>query len=131
MRDDSCSAQNTRVLRNPAGRPATYSALPPVPSANSSQSVKLCSESALKYPPSFCGSKPPVQVAQETESKMRRKLRWLLNTPRIFEGIAAKHVEVLPPKSKQTRSLSHFEELQQCEVCSCTLFFLGSNTNNS
>jgi hypothetical protein len=29
--------------------------------------MKLCSEPLLKYPPPFCGLKPSVQAAQETE----------------------------------------------------------------
>jgi predicted secreted protein len=34
--------------------------------------------------------------------------RWLLNTPRIFEGIPAKRAEVRQPKLKQPHSLSRF-----------------------
>jgi hypothetical protein len=129
------SAQNKRKPCNAAGRPTTYSALPRVPSASSNQPVrqeiraKLCSESILKYPPSFCGLKPSVveQFTENVQSGYERPL----NTLRIFEGIPAKHAEIRQPKSKQPHPLSHFEELQQCEVCSCTLFLLGSPTNKS
>jgi hypothetical protein len=67
------SVHNKRIPRNAAGRPASCSAVPLVPSASSSQSVpeevrsKLCSEPLVKYPPSFCGLKPSVQVSQGTE----------------------------------------------------------------
>jgi hypothetical protein len=49
--------------------------------------------------------------------------RWPLNTPCIFEGIPAKCAEVRQLKLKQPHSLSRIGELQQCEVCSCTLSF--------
>jgi hypothetical protein len=67
------SVQNKGKHPNATSRPATYSALFLVPSASSNHSVpeevrvKLCSEQLLKYLPSFCGLKPSVQVAQETE----------------------------------------------------------------
>jgi hypothetical protein len=43
-----------------------------------------------------------------------------------FEGIPAEQAEICQPKSKQSHSLSHFGELQQCKICSCTIFFLSS-----
>jgi hypothetical protein len=67
------SVRNKRKHCNAAGRLATYSTLPFLPSANFIQLVpeevraKLYSEALLKYQPSFWGLKSSVQVAPETD----------------------------------------------------------------
>jgi hypothetical protein len=58
-------------------------------------------------------------ITENTQSGYRQAL----NMPHIFERILVKHAKVCQAKSKQTHSLSHLEELQQCEVCACTFPF--------
>jgi hypothetical protein len=84
---ESCAIAKVRSIRNKrkpcnaTGKPAAYSAIPLVPSISSIQSVpeelriKLCSEPLLKYPHSFYGLKPCVQVTQETR-RWNEKKTW-------------------------------------------------------
>jgi hypothetical protein len=85
----------------------------------------ICSSSKRNRKVKWEGNSPDV-----TENAQSGYL-WPLNTPRIFEGIPVKRAAVRQPKLKQPHSLSRFGELQQCEVCSCTPFLLGSPTNKS
>jgi hypothetical protein len=62
------SIHNNRKPRTAAVRPATYSALPLIPTAKCSPEVpEEVREPLPKYPPSFCALKLSVQGAYETE----------------------------------------------------------------